>query len=234
MITARQADLLVSILRCREHHETRDIMPFTWINEPPIVEITNKSLFQGLFAQFMTKLYASKLIRPATNEAVSWNVAIDNSIRDFNRITTRIPDWRGFVYMVAGMPIGLMVISQMVSDECIRIHYLATHPQAEGGNGILIEHAVNLSENNGYNGRVTIGAFDSLDGASYEALGFILAQNNSLRKLDPSESGEWVKVGTEWRLKQYWVRNPLDNWREYTIGAQITGRVRRRNFGFLT
>jgi hypothetical protein len=89
-------------------------MTYTWINEPPIVEITDERLFEGLCAQFITKIYAAGLLRPATDEALSWNERIDNSIRSFSRIRDRITDWRGFVYKVAGMPIGLMVISEMI------------------------------------------------------------------------------------------------------------------------
>jgi hypothetical protein len=110
---------------------------------------------------------------------------------------------RFFAYMLHGRPVGLMLISDRNAFR-LCIEYLVTHPGSVGGGGILIEHAVNLSEQAGYKGRVELESLTIASTAAYTALGFAKVAGSHMRALDPSECQEkWVKVGEQWRLKKY-------------------------------
>lgn len=188
--------------------------PFTWINRPPIVE-ADLNGFVALYQQ-------------------SWDAwcVWESKNGGFARVWPN-PNQvqRYYAYMLGGMAVGAMVIEE--GCDHIRIDVLATHPATKGGGSILIEHAVNLSEEAGFGGRVELYPGGNWRN-SFLAKGFV---GPAVMKLDPGENPEqWVKVDNEWRLRKYRVRSPRDmyDWRDLTIAAQIGRRFPPRNFGFLS
>lgn len=204
-----------------------------WVNEPPIVEIKDLERFSGFCSRFISG--TTKWMVPLeTEDAAIWNDEVKHNIT----IATLASTWkkansRYFVYIVLAKPVGLMVASERQTRGLIKINCLATHIGTENAGDILIEHAVNLSQKAGYNGRLEISQYAAPEA---KAWGFI--ESDSFRmELVARESSMWVEVNNEWRLERYQVRNPLDilTWREVTVEAQMgTIVVPRRNFGFLS
>jgi hypothetical protein len=188
--------------------------PLAWINRPPIVE-TDLNGFVALYQQ-------------------SWGAwcVWESKNGSFARVwPSPVQGQRFFVYMLGGLAVGAMVIDKVCDHT--RIDVLATHPGTRGCGSILIEHAVNLSEEAGFGGRVELNPGNRWRD-SFLAKGFV---GPVAMKLDPGENPEkWVKVDNEWRLRKHRVRSPLDlhTWRDVTIEAQIGRRFPPRNFGFLS
>lgn len=204
-----------------------------WVNKPPIVEIEDQEEFRVFCSRFMADT-TTWMVPPGTEDAAIWNEEVEHEVSIAQLAST----WtkanpRYFVYIVLGKPVGLMVTSEKQARSLIKINCLATHIGTKNAGDILIEHAVNLSQQAGYNGRLEISQYAA---PAAEAWGFV--ETDSFRmELVTRESSMWVEVSNEWRLRQYQVRSPLDilTWREITIEAQI-GRIvlPRRFFGFLS
>jgi GNAT superfamily N-acetyltransferase len=199
-------------------------MRYTWINEPPIVEVTENI---EVIVDYVGRAWRL------------WGDDVD--LNDLNRVDPHLArnvPVRSFVYMLAGRPVGLLQFQEVEdirSSHCaLRLSCLATHPGSKGGGSILIEYAVNLAEERGFQGRLHLAPEEAWQ-ANLEAKGFS-DEEFILHVLTPSESDKWVRVGDEWRLKKHRARSPLDmhTWRELTVGPQLGGRIPRRNFGFLS
>lgn len=204
-----------------------------WVNEPPVVEIVDPGEFRGLCTRFVSEIATWKSL-PATTQTDVWNDKIDNRMAIANLAEGR--SWendrqRYFVYMLPGTPVGLMVTSEKQEQSLIKVKSLATHPGTRGVGGILVEHAVNLSEKAGYQGRLELSAYAAPEGGAW---GFVETEDFQVQ-LIPRESNKWAEVGQEWRLTKHRVRSPLDihTWRHLTIETQIGGLIPRRHFGFL-
>jgi predicted Fe-S protein YdhL (DUF1289 family) len=204
-----------------------------WVNEPPIVEVVDPEEFRGFCTRFVSEITTWKS-PSATNQAAIWNDEIDTRMAIAIWAESKAGEndrQRYFAYMLPGIPAGLMVTSERRGQSLIKIKSLATHPGTQGAGGILVEHAVNLSEKAGYKGCLELNEYAAPEG---EAWGFGETEDFQIQ-LVPGESSKWVKVGQEWRLTKHRVRSPLDihTWRDLTIGTQVGGIVRRRNFGFM-
>jgi GNAT superfamily N-acetyltransferase len=201
-------------------------MPYTWINEPPIIEMTEEEV--------------ASLASLCWDFWDSWDSGMDpeSLTRASSFSWEEEGPGRYFAYMLGGKLIGAMTLAEQQQHSWIRITSLMTHPGSTGAGSILIEHAVNLSEKAGYEGR--LGVMLSINRrwrANFEAKGFVTALDASVfMTLAPSHSDRWVKVGGSWRLKKHQVRSPLDKhtWRELTIEAQIGRRLPARDFRFLS
>jgi hypothetical protein len=182
-----------------------------WINGPPIVAIEDREEFETLCLQFMRSTRKWKTPLPARGaQAEKWNTRIISGILIARQaLTWANSRWAAgnqsfSAYMLRGKPIGLMVTSEKQRRGVIYINFLTTHPGSENGGSILVEHAVNLSERAGYDGRVELETLNWASTAAYTALGFVeIADRDGKMKLVPSESDRWVKVGQEWRLTKH-------------------------------
>lgn len=180
-----------------------------WINEPPIIPVGEQE-FAILCKEFgRTIKMGWRLIRAPTScddEQMAWNARVDDSklITDIGR---RGRSERHYAYVVAGRPIGLMAICGLAKKEPY-IDILVTHPGSMQCGGILIEYAVELSEDAGCGGSITLYAM-SRSALAYLALGFVMTNpdpfgEGGMMKLDPAKSNEkWAWVGGRWRLRKY-------------------------------
>lgn len=182
-----------------------------WINGPPIVAIEDREEFETLCLRFMRSTRKWKTPLPAKDaQAEGWNARIINGIL----IARQARMWanrRGAAgnqsfcaYVLRGKPIGLMATSEKQRRGLIYINFLTTHAGSADGGGILVEHAVNISERAGYDGRIGLETLNWASTAAYTALGFVeIADRDGKMNLVPGESDKWVKVGQEWRLTKY-------------------------------
>lgn len=183
----------------------------TWINEPPILRIEDDGEFEALCSQFMRETMAWREPKPTDEQGETWNARINRGIGiagsagEYISMRGGDDDKEAFAYMLLGAPVGLMVTSKSNIDRLIQVKFLTTHPGSESGGGILIEHAVNLSEKAGYRGCLKLEA-NKASIMTYKALGFVETGGGNMR-LAPVESDKWVQVGQMWRLKEYTERS---------------------------
>jgi hypothetical protein len=148
-----------------------------------------------------------KSIDEAKEALRRWNDRIDQSMQvaAMSYQTLGEHGHRFFAYMLRGNLVGLMLIGNREGSSHLYIEWLATHPGSEGGGGILIEHAVNLSEEGGGAGRLELTPMDEASRAVYTALGFIKFGKSSML-LCPDRSEKWVKLEGRWHLAKYQER----------------------------
>lgn len=191
----------------RKRKKEGEMSYITWVNKPPIVEITNSEEFQVLCVQFMRDIRTWKSPSESAEEVQGWNRRIDSGINIAGsagaRWTWGPNNLRFFIYKLLGKPVGLMVTREAKAGPLVTIKHLATHPGSENAGGILIEHAVNLSEQAGYNGCLKLTSLNRGSTAAYKALGFVEIEDLDIMKLVPNESDIWVRVENEWRLRKY-------------------------------
>lgn len=195
-----------------------------WVTDPPIKEIKEGFEFKALCQQFKisTKAWTEpweklreqlkaagadkKVRKEAKKDIDKWNMRIYDGKNIAKWAATRgVPFHREkfFVYMCFGKPIGLMVTMEDSLSKSILIDYLATHPGSESGGGILIEHAANLSEKAGYQGRLTLASFVERATSAYIALGFSQTSLYDMELVPIKSNEKWVKLDGRWRLLKY-------------------------------
>lgn len=201
-------------------------MPYTWINEPPIIEISEEEV--------------AGLVDLCWDFWDSWDSGIDpeSLTRASSFFWEEVGPERYFAYMLGGKLIGAMTLVEQQQHSWIRITSLMTHPGSTGAGSILVEHAVNLSRKAGYQGR--LGVMLSTNPrwrANFEAKGFVTDLDAGFfMTLDPSQSEKWVTVGGNWRLNKHHAMSRLvkHTWHELTIDTQIGRRLPERHFRFLS
>ena len=106
-----------------------------------------------------------------------------------------------FGYYIAGQPIAVLSIS-----EYAYIEDLVTHPGSANAGGIMIEYAVNISEEElGEEGKLELYALDDDAQRAYQALGFEgkTSTTDKSMKFDPRNTDKWAKVGGKWCIAKY-------------------------------
>jgi hypothetical protein len=195
-----------------------------WISEPPVVEIT-RSEVGALCRQFLVEM--RRLERPASEDWLMWEDRKSWAEREANNLRFETGsnaeltfNYTYCVYKHSGKPVGLMEwwngLNQGVAMR------LAMLPGRENECAILVEHAVNLSEEAGHEGRVYFSAFNTAGRRRYSPRWL---QSDVV---NPSESEKWVKLGDKWRLKEYL----LNDWRRYTIGRETFGTIHPQPYRF--
>jgi hypothetical protein len=116
-----------------------------------------------------------------------------------------------YAYIYSGKPVGMMSVDLGESKvrNMIYIDSLAGHPGARNVGDILIEFAVNLSEQRGWSGVVELTAEKGTPDF-YESLGF--KPNNgiwdvnswTLCRLTPAGTQQWTNQSGHWRLANVW------------------------------
>jgi N-acetylglutamate synthase-like GNAT family acetyltransferase len=177
-----------------------------WINEAPVREVSAQE-FARLANVFIEDLEGNwmvdkKVVKALETEddrkrAKKWNRRVESSIAEADVYGQ---DGRKFAYLVDGKAVALMRVRQ--EADSLKVEDLSAHPGSQGAGEIMIEKAVNVSEECGKRGLVTLfAAGDS--GGFYEKLGFESIDNAKLR-LRPSGAKEWVRLSDgKWRLKKY-------------------------------
>jgi GNAT superfamily N-acetyltransferase len=80
----------------------------------------------------------------------------------------------------------------------LHIDYMATTPMLQGVGGVLVETAVRLSFERGFNGRVTLFAGNDQSEEAFERLGFTRFEDDdgpASHELRPERSDRWVARG---------------------------------------
>lgn len=205
-------------------------MPYTWtwIIDPPVKEITSPSEFKVLYELMMTG--ARKFPEPAPGKEAAWEREMEWADpepvnRTFNRALAECDDdslwpYKFCAYMPSGRVAGLMSCTQRPSKHnLLEVWDVAMLPGWESEGTILIEHAVNLSQRVGYEGRVY---FDPFARAPYS-----LHRSSFLRYIEnefivPRESKSWEMIDNRWRLAKLLPTHPPSSW---LIGREITGKI---------
>jgi hypothetical protein len=106
-------------------------------------------------------------------------------------------------YRFSTGPIGMMAL---IDVDPVSVADLVTHPGSDHAGGILIEHAVQKSEEWGKHGRLKLYALTDDAREAYKALGFVVASGSNMT-LDPRSDAckdTWTLVdGILWRLTKY-------------------------------
>src|SRR5262249_9453851 len=137
---------------------------------------------------------------------------LDYSLKDG---TLRMPGFRFFSYLIVGAPVGVMAVQVGNTASALSITYLVTHPGTVNCGGILIERAVNLSEELGKGGRLTLDSLDKASSKAYAALGFtgynkhlIKGDGGAHMELDPRKSSQfWKEVNGVWKVSKFAEEN---------------------------
>lgn len=109
-------------------------------------------------------------------------------------------------YMFGDQPVGLMSVSHPTDAlsgqpaPYMEVHALVSHPGSAGVGGALMEHAVNMAQEAGLNGKIRLITLPGAKNA-YKAMGFERLQFSTM-ELDPSKSDKWERAGDDgkWRL----------------------------------
>jgi len=169
-----------------------------WVTPAPVRSVGDDQ-FEILASKFIENLEQNWMLKKAkeNTEAATWNDRVQSSITEANVYKTKGDK---HVYFVDGKAAALMVTSEELN--AIKIKDLSAHPGAAGAGEIMIEYAVNLSDNGGKQGRVSLFAAGKSAGF-YEKLGFSTHDSFNFH-LDPGESELWCKLSDGlWHLKKY-------------------------------
>jgi hypothetical protein len=100
--------------------------------------------------------------------------------------------------MLGLAPVGLIHLKNF--EDMIEIRLLVSHPGVAGAGEILLEKAVNESDQQGHNGAIYLSAMMSAV-PFYQSAGLTLVEPGSTSMvLLPSISDKWLRVGGRWRL----------------------------------
>ena len=135
---------------------------------------------------------------PKRSQQERWNDRIDatNRMLDFDFETHHVVEYR-----FASGPIGIMAL---IDVDPVSIADIVTHPGSDQAGGILIEYAVQKSEEWGKHGRLKLYALTDDAQKAYEQLGFVVTTGSNMT-LDPKLCANiWTMVGgVQWRLTKY-------------------------------
>lgn len=168
-------------------------MPYTWIENPPVSRIETLDDFQALCTLFMAETR-----RLETNEDEAWKerkrlargVAI--YLRGWARAYYFAREHKIFcVYKPSAKIIGLMGWRRQVSSGFAHIAML---PEYESEGTILVEYAVNLSEEAKCEGRVRFPQASPVRPHRPDWTQYLPSED-----FVPSESDEWKKFDGRWR-----------------------------------
>jgi hypothetical protein len=181
-----------------------------WINEPPIMAVEEAEYFRRCkeLSRAVKDYNRGQGLSGDSDDIATWDLRIDDSVRMAK--CARYEGYeRHFAYVVAGRPIGVMAMSGL-DERTPSIEILVTHPGSAGCGGILIEYAVNLSNDAGCDGCLELVAMPR-SVTAYLAFGFVMTEafgEGGTMKLDPVQSGgKWVKLDNNgWRLTKYQKR----------------------------
>ncbi|MBC8953062.1 hypothetical protein [Xenorhabdus sp. PB62.4] len=107
---------------------------------------------------------------------------------DINEDSRKIKDFIYLVCFIKTMPIG--IIQLKCDDNSLEVNNLVTHPGIKNCAYLLMEKAVNLSNDMGFEGKLKLmTATDELNRV-YHRMGFI--DNNDYMTLDPNGNNFWT------------------------------------------
>ncbi|PHM31122.1 GNAT family N-acetyltransferase [Xenorhabdus innexi] len=108
---------------------------------------------------------------------------------------------RYFICSVQSIPVGIMVFVPAFGSGADRIGFILTHPATHGCGSLLIEKAVELSNNEEIWTNAKPHAVRFYQNLGFEMSGFSDFETTSMR-LIPSESPVWKFTDNQYRLKE--------------------------------
>jgi hypothetical protein len=112
-----------------------------------------------------------------------------------------------YVYEYGGLVLGLLLASDSIG--CLYIADLLAHPGTEGAGATLLEFAVNLSHQQGYNGKLKLFSLNQNSSDFYLKMGFarsgpIKPNGGGDMTFDPASRDDlWAQTNDGWALKAY-------------------------------
>jgi hypothetical protein len=177
-----------------------------WVSEAPVVEVSAEK-FEQLARQFIRDLEKNWVLKEkrgkapeavAYNDSIKpWNKRVQDSINEAE--VYRRPG-KKFAYLLDGKAAALMLVT--IGEDALKVEDLSSHPGSGGAGEIMIEKAVNVSEECGKGGRVKLYAVEDAVGF-YAKLGFKTLDGNYM-ELRPGAANGWARLSDgKWRLKKY-------------------------------
>jgi hypothetical protein len=132
------------------------------------------------------------------DEQRRWKARYDDALEIFNEVCSNSeihillsrPDKKTFFYIAyyMGHPIGVLQLSMYY--KLPKVAFLATHCGIQGCGKLLIEYAVNKSQQLGHNGKLYLKSLDNAQHV-YKSMGFINA--GEYLELNPAErTDKWI------------------------------------------
>ncbi|MBE8596409.1 GNAT family N-acetyltransferase [Xenorhabdus sp. BG5] len=139
------------------------------------------------------------------NTFITVSHEIENIYQDPHQINTT-KYHRYFICLVQGIPVGMMTFvtgsPSFYNESTDKIGFMLTHPGSHGCGSLLIEKAVELSND----GEIWVSAkpyaVPFYQNLGFEQYGFPDADTTSMR-LIPSESEKWAVAGNHYHLRKY-------------------------------
>lgn len=189
-----------------------------WVTEPPLKVLTWKQLITDLrtLSRNMagwTKVTVPDAITEENIDKRDWHDPQRSQQKVWNK---RIGQTRSMFkpkqfnndyiigYYVQDQPIGFLAMMDMMTAMPY-ISAIVTHPGSENAGGILIEAAVQKSDEWQQGGNLELTAGNDNAAKAYECLGFEKKPDKPAEMtLDPSKMSQyWSRVGSKWRLTKY-------------------------------
>jgi hypothetical protein len=186
-----------------------------WVTDPPIFVLTDQADIDLAVNTLKANLEDWKEVAVPFSPAASdidqrdwkspkrtkqerWNVRIKNTKRfSWGAIGGNFV----VVYRVAGAPIGLMAMDELGGTPYVL--GLVTHPGSENAGAILLEYAVQKSDEQGKGGKLKIMPENEECREAYLHLGFVGPPDN-LMTLDPASRRDiWSKPGPKWLVTKF-------------------------------
>jgi hypothetical protein len=104
-----------------------------------------------------------------------------------------------YAYKVGSKPVALGLFKDF--SESLEIVYLVTHPGASGIGLLMVEKAVNVSNDLGLEGKVGLTTYSAASTEFYTSVGFAGPEGpNGRMRLDPTHSPHWDMSEGTWYL----------------------------------
>jgi hypothetical protein len=145
------------------------------------------------------------------DDAQKWNDRIDDAISMAGSIA-KTPGTTTIGCFFEREPKGLAAISIPEdvpiedADAAVWVDYIATHPMSSGAGGALIEQAVNMSAEAGFEGRLRLMSTSAAKEA-YKALGFEFDTSGFMTLRPTSKQDVWILLDDIWRLRKYQTKD---------------------------
>ncbi len=180
-----------------------------WSNSPPIVKLTDPDYEQYAKA-FISHLETWLIKGPGKNapQAKAWNARISDAQ---NIADTYKHAGDKFAYLMDGLggkvAAGLLIVQPQAPF--LSVEYITTHPGSAGCGEILMECAVNYSQELHFGGKLALYAASQTARDFYSSIGFMVTDSSTSgpahMKLEPATapgSSKWTHgSGTHpWRL----------------------------------
>jgi len=180
------------------------------------VRLLDRDEISGAVQRFAASLMdgwvgSGQVVENPSDEQIAWHARLGETAVVLSKLTSRTDFALGCFF--DGEPIGLATIDNprdglsgpdRARSKGLKVVHAVTHPGAAGAGGALMERAVNLSQAQGYEGKLHLYPMSLAAASAYKALGFVQrGVEMTLTPSSPTNRDRWVHQDGEWRLKKY-------------------------------